>query len=203
MPSSMPSPARRIGTTSGRGSLILTPVVVVTGRADLDRLDPHVARRLVGEQRHELFGELPEHRRRGALVPQDRELVGDERVVGDVYTHRLESTEQVALPARQRQNTATTTFAIAATPADPERRPERGIRALRSLQRPAAHARRRAPRPARRARCTSFVNALARSISVPPSSLRRDQPDAGGQLHDRPDQHRREDEAASAAASAG
>ena len=31
MPSSIPSPARRIGTTSGRGSLIFTPIVSVTG----------------------------------------------------------------------------------------------------------------------------------------------------------------------------
>ncbi len=31
MPSSIPSPARRIGTTSGRGSLMRRPVVVVTG----------------------------------------------------------------------------------------------------------------------------------------------------------------------------
>jgi hypothetical protein len=31
MPSSMPRPARRIGTTSGRGSSMRTPMVVVTG----------------------------------------------------------------------------------------------------------------------------------------------------------------------------
>jgi hypothetical protein len=31
MPSSIPSPARRIGTTSGRGWLRVTPMVVVTG----------------------------------------------------------------------------------------------------------------------------------------------------------------------------
>jgi hypothetical protein len=31
MPSSIPSPARRIGTTMGLGSLRRTPVVVVTG----------------------------------------------------------------------------------------------------------------------------------------------------------------------------
>jgi hypothetical protein len=31
MPSSMPRPARRIGTTSGFGSLISVPIVSVTG----------------------------------------------------------------------------------------------------------------------------------------------------------------------------
>jgi hypothetical protein len=31
MPSSIPSPARRIGTTIGRGSEIFTPMVLVTG----------------------------------------------------------------------------------------------------------------------------------------------------------------------------
>ena len=31
MPSSMPRPARRMGTTSGRGSAMATPMVVVTG----------------------------------------------------------------------------------------------------------------------------------------------------------------------------
>ncbi|GAA1916372.1 hypothetical protein GCM10009775_06050 [Microbacterium aoyamense] len=57
-------------------------------RLDLDRLDTHVPRRLVREQRHELLGQLTEHGRRRALVAQDRELVGDERVFRDVQAHR-------------------------------------------------------------------------------------------------------------------
>ena len=89
MPSSIPSPARRIGTTSGRGSPILTPVVRVTGVSISMGETRHVARRLVGEQRDELLGQLAEDRRRRAGVAEHRELVGDERVVGDVQAHTL------------------------------------------------------------------------------------------------------------------
>ena len=92
MPSSIPSPARRIGTTSGRGSAIARPLVVGDRGLDRDRLGAHVARRLVGEQGHELFGERAERRRRRRLVAQHRELVGDEGVVGDVDSHTLNAT---------------------------------------------------------------------------------------------------------------
>jgi hypothetical protein len=57
-------------------------------RPHLHRLDPHVARRLVGEQRHELVGQPPERRGVGPLVAQRGELVGDERVVHDEGAHR-------------------------------------------------------------------------------------------------------------------
>jgi hypothetical protein len=47
-------------------------------RLDLERLDAHVPRRLVGEQRHQLLGQPPEGRGVGALVAQVGQLVGDE-----------------------------------------------------------------------------------------------------------------------------
>ena len=87
MPSSMPRPARRIGTTSGLGLASLTPVVGATGVCDVERLDPDVAGRLVGQQRHQLVGQPAEGRGVGVLVAQGGELVGDERVVGDVDAH--------------------------------------------------------------------------------------------------------------------
>ena len=80
MPSSIPSPARRIGTTSGRGSPICTPMVLRHGGRDLDRLHPDASRRLVCEQGHQLLGQLAEDRRRRPLVAQHRELVGDQGV---------------------------------------------------------------------------------------------------------------------------
>ena len=54
---------------------------------DVDRLGAHVAGRLVGEQGDELVGEPPEGRGVGALVAQRGELVGDQRVVGDMDPH--------------------------------------------------------------------------------------------------------------------
>ena len=87
MPSSMPSPARRIGTTSGLGRASLTPVVGDDRGGDVLGGDPHVAGGLVGQQRHQLVGQPTERRRVGRLVAQVGQLVGDERVVGDVRTH--------------------------------------------------------------------------------------------------------------------
>ena len=84
MPSSMPRPARRIGTTSGVGAASRTPVVGPTGVVIVDLLGAHVPGRLVGEQGDQLVGEPPEGRRVGALVAQGGELVGDQRVVDDV-----------------------------------------------------------------------------------------------------------------------
>ena len=69
-----------------RSSEIFTPIRVVH-RGVSDRRHPHVARRLVGEQRHELLGELRGTRRRGALIAQHRQLVGDEGVIGHVNAH--------------------------------------------------------------------------------------------------------------------
>ena len=51
------------------------------GRLDLEGLDPHLARRLVGEQRHQLLGEAAEGGGVGPLVPEVGQLVGDEPVV--------------------------------------------------------------------------------------------------------------------------
>ena len=92
MPSSIPSPARRIGTTSGRGSASRQPLRRRRpGVSTVTALGAHVARRLVGEQRHQLFGQRAEGRRRGRLVAQHRELVGDEGVVGHVDSHTLDA----------------------------------------------------------------------------------------------------------------
>ena len=60
---------------------------MVTGVRISCGLDADVAGRLVGEEGDELFGELAEHRGGGVLVAQDRELVGDERMIRDVQAH--------------------------------------------------------------------------------------------------------------------
>ena len=59
------------------------------GRLHIDALDAYRSGRLVSEQSDEFFRQRPEGRRRRCLVAQDRELVGDERMVGNVYSHRL------------------------------------------------------------------------------------------------------------------
>lgn len=55
------------------------------------RIHSHVAGSLIGEQRHELSHQLPENWRRCFFVAQDRQLVGNQWVVGNVHSHRLES----------------------------------------------------------------------------------------------------------------
>ena len=47
------------------------------------RADPDLPGGLVREQRDQLFGQPPEGRRVGGLVPQHGELVSDERMVDD------------------------------------------------------------------------------------------------------------------------
>jgi magnesium transporter len=86
IPSSMPSPARRMGTTRGAARRS-APLRGRDRGLDLDLLDAHVARRLVGEEGQQLLGELPEHRRRCALVAQHGQLVGDEGMIGHVHAH--------------------------------------------------------------------------------------------------------------------
>ena len=83
----MPSPARRIGTTSGLGCGQPDADGRAHGRRDLDRLDPDVAGRLVGEQGHQLVGQPAERRGVGAFVPQCGELVGDQGMVDDGHSH--------------------------------------------------------------------------------------------------------------------
>ena len=104
MPSSMPSPARRIGTTSGFGLASWTPWRGATGVGHGDRVDADVAGRLVGEQRDQLVGEPAERRRVGALVAERRELVRDERVVDHVDAHgaRNQSERLAALLVAER-----------------------------------------------------------------------------------------------------
>ena len=92
MPSSMPRPARRIGTTSGLGLASLIPRGRRDRRLDLERLDAHVAGGLVGQQRDQLVDQAPEGRRVGALVAQVGQLVRDQLVVGDVHAHAAKLT---------------------------------------------------------------------------------------------------------------
>ena len=72
IPSSMPRPARRIGTTSGFGADSRTPVVGATGVSIVGGLDPDVAGRLVRQQRDELVGQPAEGRGVGASGPAAR-----------------------------------------------------------------------------------------------------------------------------------
>ena len=55
------------------------------------RGSPDAARRLVREEGDELLGQQPEHRRRGPLVAEHRQLVGDQWVVRNVHSHRLKA----------------------------------------------------------------------------------------------------------------
>ena len=73
---------------SGLGLDSLMPVVGRDRGLDVERLHPHVAGRLVGQQRHQLLGQPPEGRAVRALVAQVGQLVRDERVVGNVDAHR-------------------------------------------------------------------------------------------------------------------
>ncbi len=54
---------------------------------DLNRLYPDVAGGLVRQKRDQFVGQPPECRRIGALVAQDGELVGDQRVIRDMNLH--------------------------------------------------------------------------------------------------------------------
>src|SRR5699024_6185374 len=56
-------------------------------RRDLLVLDGQWARGLVGQQHHELFGELPEAGGVRVSIAQDGEFVGDERVICCVKMH--------------------------------------------------------------------------------------------------------------------
>ena len=51
---------------------------------DLNLLGAHVARGLIGQERHQLVDELAEDGGRSLLVSQDGELVVNERVVSNV-----------------------------------------------------------------------------------------------------------------------
>ena len=87
MPSSIPRPARRIGTTSGLGAARRMPVVGATGvvmsygSTRTSRVASYASSVTSSS------ASRPERRGVGALVAQDRQLVGDERVVGDVEAH--------------------------------------------------------------------------------------------------------------------
>ena len=87
MPSSMPSPARRIGTTSGLGVASLVPSVGATG---VTMLIGSVRTSLVASYASKVTSSSASRRNVGEsvpLVPQDGELVRDERVVDDECLH--------------------------------------------------------------------------------------------------------------------
>ena len=86
IPSSMPSPARRIGTTSGSGAASRTPWAAPPG-GDLDRLDPTSR---VASYASRVTSSSASRRKVGEsvlLVAQRGELVGDQRVVDDKGVH--------------------------------------------------------------------------------------------------------------------
>ena len=80
-PSSIPTPARRIGQTATFLPLIRGNSPVLERRLDVDVLGRQVLRRLVGQEQRDLVDELAEVDGRRVLVPQVRELVLDERVL--------------------------------------------------------------------------------------------------------------------------
>ena len=73
MPSSMPRPARRIGTTRGVGLVkAVCQTVVLTGVSMVHRFGADVTRGFVGQERDELLGELAEDRGRRCTCPAER-----------------------------------------------------------------------------------------------------------------------------------
>ena len=90
----MPRPARRIGTTNGVGLAKAMPVVTATGVSIWTCNGLDLARCLIGQQGHQLVGQLPEYRRRGVLVSKDRYLMGHQRVVNYLYAHEAKSTSR-------------------------------------------------------------------------------------------------------------
>ena len=83
MPSSKPTPARRIGAKTSFLPAICGAVIVRHRRLDLDVLERQVARDLVAEQHADLVQELAEALRRALLVAHQRQLVLHQRVVDD------------------------------------------------------------------------------------------------------------------------
>ena len=82
-PSSIPTPARRIGQTATFFPEMRSHLGPLVRRLHLDDLGRELLRRLVGQQERQLVDELAEHLRRRRLVAQQAELVPDERVVDD------------------------------------------------------------------------------------------------------------------------
>ena len=79
-PSSIPSPARRIGQTATFLPEMRGERLHLERRLDVDVLGRQVLRRLVGEEQRHLLDELAEVHGRRVFVPQVRQLVLDERV---------------------------------------------------------------------------------------------------------------------------
>ena len=73
-------PARRIGQIATFFPEIRRAVVVLERGLDLDLLVGEVLRRLVRQEQRQLVDELAEHLRRRRDVPQQPELVLDERM---------------------------------------------------------------------------------------------------------------------------
>ena len=80
-PSSIPTPARRIGQTATFLPRDPPRAHPLERRLDLDLLVGERLRRLVGEEERQLVDELTEHLRRRRDVAQEAELVPNERMV--------------------------------------------------------------------------------------------------------------------------
>ena len=84
MPSSMPRPARKIGTTSGRGADSFTPTAACERRLNRAGMTRTSRVASYASKSDELFGEPPEGRGIGALhLASTGELVSDEGMVDD------------------------------------------------------------------------------------------------------------------------
>ena len=83
IPSTMPSPARRIGTRVSFFPGNLPAGHPLERRLDLHRLGREVLGDLVGHQRGDLAHQLLEVAGAGVPIPEDRELVSDERMGED------------------------------------------------------------------------------------------------------------------------
>ena len=80
-PSSIPTPARRIGQTATFLPEIRRALIRSSGVSISTSSSASVLRRLVGQEQRQLVDELTEHLRRRRDVAQQAELVPDERVV--------------------------------------------------------------------------------------------------------------------------
>lgn len=83
MPSSIPRPARRIGTTRGLGRVRATPSVAVSGVVTVvARCAPRGC--LVSHEGDKFLDKLAENRAGGVYRAQQGQLMGDERMIHDV-----------------------------------------------------------------------------------------------------------------------
>lgn len=79
IPSSIPSPARKIGTTSGFGRTVEKPVVGATGVSMSNGSGRECRGGLVGEKGDQFIDQSAKCSGPVSFVPQDREFVAHER----------------------------------------------------------------------------------------------------------------------------